>query len=73
MVWPAGASRHTARQLAKLNLTIVDIVNSLDVQEKILALDSDPSPESPAQFATFIQAKTDKWAKVVKEPGVAVD
>jgi tripartite-type tricarboxylate transporter receptor subunit TctC len=67
---PAGTP---ADIIQKLNLAVVDIIKTPDVQARILAIGSEPSPETPAQFAAFIQAETTKWAEVVKKSGASVD
>ena len=67
---PAGTP---ADIIEKLNLAVVDIIKTPDVQARILAIGSEPSPETPAQCAAFIQAETTKWAEVVKKSGASVD
>ena len=67
---PAGTP---ADIIQKLNLAVVEIIKTPDVQTRILAIGSEPSPETPAQFAAFIQAETTKWAEVVKKSGASVD
>ena len=67
---PAGTP---ADIIEKLNRAVVEIIKTPDVQTRILAIGSEPSPESPAQFAAFIQAETTKWADVVKKSGASVE
>lgn len=50
----------------KLNKTIVEILNTADVQQKIKEQGAIPNPETPAEFEAFIRAESDKWNKVVK-------
>lgn len=57
----------------KLNREVVDILNSNDVKEKIKEQGAEPNPETPEQFAEFIQTETKKWARVVKEAGISID
>lgn len=52
--------------IEKLNKNIVDILKSPDVDQQIKDLGAIPTPESPAQFGSFIRAELDKWNKVVK-------
>ena len=67
---PAGTP---ADIIEKLNQAVVESINTPDVQARILALGSEPAPETSAQFAAFIQAETLKWAEVVKKSGASVE
>ena len=67
---PAGTPQAV---IDKLNREIVAIIRQPDVNTRILDLGSVPTPESSAEFAAFIRAETDKWARVVKEAGVSID
>ena len=67
---PAGTPQVV---IDKLNREIVAIIRQPDVNTRILDLGSVPTPESSAEFAAFIRAETDKWARVVKEAGVSID
>ncbi|MEI6839300.1 MAG: tripartite tricarboxylate transporter substrate binding protein [Alcaligenaceae bacterium] len=67
---PAGTP---ADIIQKLNQAVVEIIKTPDVQTRILAIGSEPSPESTAEFAAFIQAETTKWAEVVKKSGASVE
>ena len=56
--------------VAKLNADLHKALNSPDVQLRLTEQGVDPAPSTPEQFAAFIRAETEKWAKVVKEAGV---
>jgi tripartite-type tricarboxylate transporter receptor subunit TctC len=56
--------------VAKLNADLHKALNSPDVQRRLTEQGVDPAPSTPEQFAAFIRAETEKWAKVVKEAGV---
>jgi len=56
--------------LAKLNADLHKALNSPDAQRRLIEQGVDPAPSTPEQFAAFIRAETEKWAKVVKEAGV---
>ena len=40
------------------------------IKARIAELGSMPMPMTPADFAKFIAAETDKWAKVIKFAGI---
>ena len=61
---PAGTAREI---VARLHTEIVRILNLPDVKERLSSLGAEPVGSTPAQFASFIQADTAKWAKVVRE------
>jgi tripartite-type tricarboxylate transporter receptor subunit TctC len=64
--------------------TPVDVVNRVqqevaksftkpEIKEKLLAQGAIPGGNTPAEFATFIDAEISKWAQVVKASGAKVD
>ena len=59
--------------IERLNREIVAIIRQPEVNTRILELGSVPTPETSAVFGAFIRAETDKWARVVREAGVAID
>ena len=57
--------------IAKLNAEAVKVLNQPDVKERLAADGAEPAPSTPAQFAAFIKAETEKWRKVIKDAGLA--
>jgi tripartite-type tricarboxylate transporter receptor subunit TctC len=56
--------------LAQLNTDLHKALTAPDVQRRLMEQGVDPAPSTPDQFAVFIRAETEKWAKVVKDAGV---
>ncbi len=70
MFAPAGTPEPV---LTRLNASIVKALNDPDVKKRIAEQGAEPTPETPAAFAAFIQAEMSKWAQVVKASGASVD
>ena len=67
---PAGTPQAI---VAKLNAQVVAILNSAEVQERLVAQGVEPIGSTPAQLAGHLRSELAKWAKVVKLAGVSVD
>ncbi len=59
--------------IERLHTTLVNIIRTPDVRERIIALGADPMTSSPQEFAAFIAAEIKKWGKVIKDAGVRLD
>ncbi len=57
----------------RLNTEIVRIINTPEVQEKLLALGAEPVGNSTEEFTVFVKAEVVKWGDVVKKSGAKVD
>ena len=57
----------------RLNTEIVKIINSPEVQEKLLALGAEPVGNSTEEFTVFVKTEVVKWGDVVKKSGARVD
>jgi tripartite-type tricarboxylate transporter receptor subunit TctC len=66
-IMPAGTPREI---VGKANAVLTRMLKSPDTKEKILAMGGIILGNSPDEFAAFVRAETDKWAKVVKAAGV---
>lgn len=56
--------------IAKLNTDLGKALLAPDVQRRLAEQGVDAAPSTPQQFADFIRAETDKWARVVKDARV---
>ena len=67
---PAGTPKEI---VARLNTEIVKVLNLPDAKQRLLESGIEATPSTPEQFATYIQAETKKWAKVVKDANIKVE
>jgi tripartite-type tricarboxylate transporter receptor subunit TctC len=67
---PAGTP---APIVAKLNAELVRILKSPEILKLMAASGLDPLPSTPAEFAAYMAAETEKWTKVVKEARIKAD
>lgn len=65
---PAGTPREI---VAKLNREIARILQLPDVRERLLGLGAEPVGNSSAEFADYLRSETARFAKLVKELGMA--
>jgi tripartite-type tricarboxylate transporter receptor subunit TctC len=66
-----GAPANTPTEIVdKLNKEINAALADPTISARIARLGSVPMPMTPADFAQFIVAETDKWAKVIKFAGI---
>ena len=59
--------------VTKINSDITAILGTPDMKQRFDKLGADPAPQSPEEFAKYVQAEVAKWAKVVKASGARVD
>ena len=64
---PAGTPRAI---VDKLNAEVARILKLPEVAERIISQGADPSPNSAAEFKTFIAAESAKYARIIKQAGV---
>jgi len=70
LVAPGGTPQPIVRLIAA---EVAQIIQLPDVRERLLADGSDPVGSSPAEFAKFLRAESQKWAKVIKSAGIRPD
>ncbi len=64
---PAGTP---ADIITKLHAGVVRAVQNPDVRKRLMNDGAEPVGSSSAEFAAYIRAETDKWAKVIKAAGI---
>jgi tripartite-type tricarboxylate transporter receptor subunit TctC len=67
---PAGVPQPV---LAKLQADVVKVLTRPDTQQLLAEQGIEVAATNSEQFAEFVKAEIDKWAKVVKEAGITAD
>lgn len=67
---PAGTPKAIVTQL---NAALAKVLDSKDLQEKLLGVGCEPYKGTPEQFAAVVRDDLPKWAKIVKESGATID
>jgi tripartite-type tricarboxylate transporter receptor subunit TctC len=70
LVAPAGTSPDI---IGTLHRAVVETLKDAGVQQKLAALGVDIAPDSPDEFAAYINAEIPKWAAVIKASGAKVE
>ena len=70
MLAPAGTPPAI---LAQVSQDIAQVLKMPDMVEKLTTFGSIPAPNSPAQFDAIIKSDTERYGKVLKDAGVAVN
>lgn len=68
------APTKTPREIVnRLNREIVRILNTSEVHDRLLSLSTVPVGNTSEQFAGFIRAERDKWAKVIRAADIKLE
>ena len=59
--------------VAKWNADVTRILEAPDMRERLLAQGAEPAPDSPQDFARFVDGELAKYARIVKASGAKVD
>ena len=65
---PAGLARPIVN---RLNNEIVDSMRAPDMRERLTNQGAEPQTSTPEQFAAYIKSEIAKWAKIVRDTGIA--
>jgi len=57
----------------RLNTEVVRILDMPDIKAQLLAQGAEPAGGSAADFARFVQAEHDKWARVIQQAGIKAE
>jgi len=58
--------------IERLNAELVKLMNAPEIRSKLAQVELDATTSTPAEFAKFVRAETDKWARVIKEANIRV-
>ncbi|MBI4190475.1 MAG: tripartite tricarboxylate transporter substrate binding protein [Betaproteobacteria bacterium] len=58
--------------IERLNAEVVKLMNAPETKSKLAQVGLDAATSTPAGFAKFVRAETDKWARVIKEANIRV-
>ena len=70
IVAPAGTPYDT---IVRLNLSIAEVMSAPALERRFASQGAIPVRETPYEFGDYLNAEIEKWAKVVKASGVAVE
>ena len=65
---PAGTP---APILDKIHTDLVSVLQTPEIRQRFTDMVIDVSPTSREEFGRFIRAETDRWARVIKDAGIA--
>ncbi|HEX5212562.1 MAG TPA: tripartite tricarboxylate transporter substrate binding protein [Pseudolabrys sp.] len=67
------APAHTPKAVVdKLNKTVVEIMGERDVIDRMATLGAEPEPQTPEEFARYIDEDVAKWTKLVNEQHIVI-
>ena len=70
VVAPAAVSKEI---VAKLNTEMVKAIRLADAREKISSVGADTVGNTPDEFAAFIRAETEKYARIIRAANIKLD
>ena len=65
---PAGVARPIVH---RLNTEIVAIMRAPDMRERLQRQGAEPQSNTPEEFSAYIKSEIAKWAKIVRDTGIA--
>jgi tripartite-type tricarboxylate transporter receptor subunit TctC len=70
VVVPVATPREVVQ---KLSTSVLQVINSADVKERVSQIGQSPSPAGADEFDRYIRADYERWGKVVKASGARVE
>lgn len=67
---PAGTPRPV---ISRLNSELVRIMHTLEMQERLAAMATEPRTSTPEEFAAYLAQEIAKWGDVVRKAGLKAD
>ena len=56
--------------VAQINSMVVKVLQTAEVQDRLIALGAEAAGSTPAEFGAFLRNQTSKWAKVLRESNI---
>lgn len=56
--------------VARLHAELVKILRTPEVKQHLATLGAEPGGETPADFAKFVKAESERWGKIIKDKGI---
>jgi tripartite-type tricarboxylate transporter receptor subunit TctC len=66
---PAGVK---ADVIERLNAEVVKLMNTPETRSRLAKVELDAATSTPAEFAKFVRAESDKWGRVIKDANIRV-
>jgi tripartite-type tricarboxylate transporter receptor subunit TctC len=59
--------------IERINAEVVKFMRSPEIVSQLNKLGLDPAANSPAEFAKFVRAETEKWGRVIKAANIRAE
>jgi len=59
--------------IERLNAEVVKFMRAPDIVSQLNKVGLDPAPSTPAEFAKFVRAETEKWGRVIRAANIKPD
>jgi tripartite-type tricarboxylate transporter receptor subunit TctC len=59
--------------IERWNAEIVKLMNAPDTRARLAKVELDPATSTPAEFAKFVRAESERWARVIKDAKIRIE